>query len=75
MFFLGSWVSQRCLKGNFDAFCALTGPVAAGMVNRFGCRAVGFGGTLVATVSVFVSAFMPSIELMIVSYGIFAGKS
>ena len=52
----------------------IAGPVAAGLVNRFGCRAVGIGASLLATVSVFASAFMPSIELMIVSYGVFAGK-
>ncbi|VDN99770.1 unnamed protein product [Rodentolepis nana] len=51
----------------------IVGPVAAGMVNRFGCRAVGMFGAVLATVSVFISAFMPNIECMIVSYGIFAG--
>ncbi|KAL5963343.1 Monocarboxylate transporter 13 [Taenia solium] len=50
----------------------IVGPVAAGLVNRFGCRAVGIGGSLLATVSMFVSAFMPTIELMLVSYGVFA---
>ncbi|KAL5110853.1 Monocarboxylate transporter 3 [Taenia crassiceps] len=53
----------------------IVGPVAAGLVNRFGCRAVGIGGSLLATVSMFVSAFMPTIELMIVSYGVFAGAA
>ncbi|KAM7537440.1 hypothetical protein Aperf_G00000061611 [Anoplocephala perfoliata] len=53
----------------------IVGPVASGLVNHFGCRAVGFAGALLATVSVFISAFMPSIELMIIFYGIFAGAA
>ncbi|EUB61997.1 Monocarboxylate transporter [Echinococcus granulosus] len=57
------------------AAAALTRPVAAGLVNRYGCRAVGMGGSVLATVSMFVSAFMPTIELMLVSYGFFAGAA
>ncbi|CDS42798.1 Major facilitator superfamily locus tagral substrate transporter [Echinococcus multilocularis] len=53
----------------------IVGPVAAGLVNRYGCRAVGMGGSVLATVSMFVSAFMPTIELMLVSYGFFAGAA
>nr|CDS34258.1 monocarboxylate transporter [Hymenolepis microstoma] len=53
----------------------IVGPVAAGMVNRFGCRAVGMFGAVLATLSMFISAFMPNIECMIVSYGIFAGAA
>ncbi|VDL64016.1 unnamed protein product [Hymenolepis diminuta] len=45
------------------------------MVNRFGCRAVGMFGAILATVSMFISAFMPKIEWMIISYGIFAGAA
>lgn len=53
---------------------SLLGPLVAGLVNKFGCRNVGVGGALVATVGMFVSAFMPTIEMMIVSYGIIAGE-
>nr|CDS34256.2 monocarboxylate transporter [Hymenolepis microstoma] len=53
----------------------IIGPIAAGLVNRFGCRAVGIGASVLASVSMFASAFMPNIEWMIVSYGIFAGSA
>lgn len=49
------------------------GPVAAGLVNKFGCRAVAIAGSLSATVAMFVSAFMPTIGLMLFTYGIVAG--
>ncbi|VDN97047.1 unnamed protein product [Rodentolepis nana] len=53
----------------------IIGPIAAGLVNRFGCRAVGMGASVLASVSMFASAFMPSVEWMIVTYGIFAGSA
>ncbi|VDD78945.1 unnamed protein product [Mesocestoides corti] len=69
---------QLCLI-HFSRFKASqilsVGPVAAGLVNKFGCRAVGVAGSLLATVSMFASAFMPTIELMLISYGVIAGES
>ncbi|VDM00703.1 unnamed protein product [Schistocephalus solidus] len=45
------------------------------MVNKFGCRTIGVTGALLASVSVFASAFAPTIEVMLVIYGVIAGIS
>ncbi|BHF65242.1 hypothetical protein SprV_0200825200 [Sparganum proliferum] len=69
-------VAKVMLTGSFLAgFYQLVGPIAAGLVNKFGCRTIGVTGALLASVSVFASAFAPTIEIMMVVYGVIAGIS
>ncbi|KAL7063898.1 hypothetical protein AAHC03_05283 [Spirometra sp. Aus1] len=69
-------VAKVMLTGSFLAgFYQLVGPIAAGLVNKFGCRTIGVTGALLASVSVFASAFAPTIEIMMVIYGVIAGIS
>jgi len=50
-----------------------TGPVASLLVNRFGCRVVSIVGSVIAGVAFAVSQFSPSIEVMILIYGVMGG--
>lgn len=49
------------------------GPIAAALVNKFGCRPVAIAGAAVAAVSFFVSTFSPNIQCMILFYGFCGG--
>ncbi|XP_052216344.1 monocarboxylate transporter 12-like isoform X2 [Dreissena polymorpha] len=51
----------------------LSGPLTSAFVNRFGCRAVAFVGTLVATSGFLISAFASSVLWLYVSFGLIAG--
>ncbi|CAH1795975.1 unnamed protein product [Owenia fusiformis] len=45
------------------------GPVAGGLVKKFGCRAVSIAGSLLAAASFFASTFSPNVDALIVLYG------
>lgn len=49
------------------------GPIAAALVNKFGCRPVAIAGAAFASVSFFISTFSPSIQCMILFYGFCGG--
>ena len=51
------------------------GPIAAALVNKFGCRPVAIAGAAFASLSFFVSTFSPNIECMIVFYGFCGGRN
>ena len=51
-----------------------SGPIAAALVNKFGCRPVAIAGAAFASVSFFVSTFSPNIQCMILFYGFCGGK-
>ncbi|XP_076443065.1 uncharacterized protein LOC143281696 [Babylonia areolata] len=55
------------------AMYMLSGPVTAYLVERWGCRLVGFCGGLVAALGVAGSAYAPNIHLFILSFGVVAG--
>lgn len=54
-------------------FCS--GPIVAGLANQFGCRIVVMIGALITSLMYFLSAFAPSIEVIIVTCGIVGGLS
>ncbi|CAH1795978.1 unnamed protein product [Owenia fusiformis] len=45
------------------------GPIAGGLANKFGCRAVSIAGSLLAAASFFASTFSPNVDALIVLYG------
>ncbi|XP_076442372.1 uncharacterized protein LOC143281198 [Babylonia areolata] len=51
----------------------VSGPVTAYLVERWGCRLVGFCGGVVAALGVAGSAYAPNIHLFILSFGVVAG--
>ncbi|VDP99294.1 unnamed protein product [Trichobilharzia regenti] len=53
----------------------MIGPIAAALTNKFGCRPVALFGSCLASVSIFVSAFMPNVEMLTVTFGITAGSA
>ncbi|CAH8478772.1 unnamed protein product [Schistosoma rodhaini] len=53
----------------------MIGPFAAALTNKFGCRKVALFGCALASVSIFVSSLMPTVNALIITFGILAGSS
>ena len=49
------------------------GPIVGGLVNKFGCRPVCMAGGLVACISLILSTFVPSVPLLMLTYGLMGG--
>ena len=58
----------------FSLILHISGPIAAALVNKFGCRPVAIAGAAFASISFFVSTFSPNIQCMILFYGFCGGK-
>ncbi|CAC5426294.1 unnamed protein product [Mytilus coruscus] len=63
-----SWVTSL-LVGCY----LLAGPVAGVLANRFGCRKVVMGGTLISVIGLLVSTVSPNVEVLIITFGIITG--
>ena len=50
------------------------GPLAAIFVERFGARATAFFGCLLAFVGLLIASFMPYFSLVVIFFGLVAGK-
>lgn len=57
----------------FMAMPLLSGPVASFLTDRYGCRKVTIIGSILASIGFFVSAFTDSVEMLCLTFGIFAG--
>ncbi|CAH8449891.1 unnamed protein product [Schistosoma turkestanicum] len=53
----------------------MIGPFAAALTNKFGCRTVALFGCTLASVSIFVSALMPTVNALIITFGILTGSA
>ncbi|TNN13090.1 Monocarboxylate transporter 14 [Schistosoma japonicum] len=53
----------------------MIGPFAAALTNKFGCRSVALFGCILASVSIFISALMPTVNGLIITFGILAGSA
>ncbi|XP_071176744.1 monocarboxylate transporter 14-like [Mytilus edulis] len=51
----------------------LAGPVAGVLANRFGCRKVVMGGTLISVIGLLISTVSPNVEVLIITFGIITG--
>ena len=59
-----SWI------GSSDfGLCLCSGPVAASLVNRYGCRLVTILGTIISVLATIMATMAPNISYMIVSHG------
>ena len=56
------------------AFHLFAGPLTSTLVNLLGIRKVAIIGTFVASVSFALSVIAPSIDVLIVTYGVLGGK-
>lgn len=57
----------------FMAMPLLSGPIASFLTDRYGCRKVTIIGSLLASIGFFVSAFTDSVEMLCLTFGVFAG--
>ncbi|KAL8616123.1 hypothetical protein ACOMHN_066610 [Nucella lapillus] len=53
----------------------IAGPVVSALTNKFGCRLVVMVGSVVAGVAFLASSQAPSVDFLIVSYGVVGGES
>ena len=59
-----SWI------GSSDfGLCLCSGPIAASLVNRYGCRLVTILGTIISVLATIMATMAPNISYMIVSEG------
>lgn len=50
-----------------------TGPVVSALANKFGCRAVCIGGSILASAAFVLSTFSQSINMLMLTYGVLGG--
>jgi len=50
------------------------GPLVALLTRMFGCRVVTVSGSLIAATAIFSSSFATSINVLVVTHGIIAGR-
>lgn len=66
--------SKSALVGSLLVGCYLmAGPVVSALANRFGCRKVTILGSVLTCVAFLISTNSPSIEVLILTYGIIGG--
>lgn len=49
------------------------GPIVSALTNKFGCRPVAITGSIISTVAFVLSVFAPSIDILILTYGVIGG--
>ena len=54
--------------------CDWSGPVVSALTNKFGCRPVAVAGSVIASAGFLIRTMAPSIDVLIVTYGIIGGK-
>lgn len=57
----------------FVAMPSICGPIASALTDRFGCRPIMIAGSVIAAIGCFASAFVNSIGLLCLTFGIVAG--
>ena len=50
-----------------------TGPIVGALVNKFGCRIVCISGSLIACLGFIISAYSPTLPVLLLSYGLLGG--
>ena len=52
----------------------IMGPIAAGLVNRFGCRVTAIAGCIISATSIIISGIAPNIATLFITTGLFTGN-
>ena len=52
----------------------LVGPIAADLVNRFGCRVIAITGSIISATSIIISGVAPNIATLFITTGFFTGN-
>jgi Mg2+/citrate symporter len=53
----------------------VAGPVVSALTNKFGCRTVCIAGSVIGCVAFILSTFSPSVNVLMLTYGVMGGKS
>lgn len=69
-----SWGSCPTWFVTCKCFCIFIGPIAAALANKFGCRPVAIVGSIWSTIAFFASTYSPTIDILIVTYGVLGGE-
>ena len=57
----------------FISMPLIFGPVASALTNRYGCRWTTIAGSLIASIGCIASAYVDSIEMLCITFGIISG--
>ncbi|XP_054717390.1 monocarboxylate transporter 12-B-like [Uloborus diversus] len=72
--FYGSPKGKTAWIGSLLSGCYLSaGPVVSALTNKFGCRPVTIAGSIVACLGFLLSIVAPSVDVLMITYGIMAG--
>ena len=52
-----------------------TAPFTSALINVFGCRKIAMTGGLIASLAFGLSALVPNIDMLILTYGVLGGKT
>ncbi|XP_060068749.1 monocarboxylate transporter 9-like [Ylistrum balloti] len=63
----------QLLSSVINGVAYIVGPISGSFANRFGCRTATGLGIIIASVGIFFSTFSPSLDVMILLYGIIGG--
>lgn len=72
-YFGGSKGKTQILGSVLNGAYLTLGPVVGALVNKFGCRKVAICGAFISTIGLFLSTFSPTLEVMILLYGVVGG--
>ena len=61
------------LPSLFSGMMFLMGPLAGFLTERFGCRCITIVGAITMAVGMFTSAFVPTLPLLYVTFGVVSG--
>ncbi|KAK7087697.1 hypothetical protein V1264_021714 [Littorina saxatilis] len=61
------------VSATLNGVCLIVGPLVSVFVTRYGCRGVAMFGSVLGAVAFVVSTFSPSIEVLIITYGLIGG--
>ena len=63
-----SWVGS-ILAGVY----LMSGPIVGGLVNKFGCRPVCIGGSIISCFGIAISTLSPNVPVLMITYGVIGG--
>ncbi|CAH1796576.1 unnamed protein product [Owenia fusiformis] len=70
----GESVSKTAFVGSLvPGMYLMSGPFVSALANKVGCRAVTIVGAVIACLSFILSTFSPSLDVLIITYGIMGG--
>jgi MFS family permease len=72
-YFDGSQAKTALAGSLLPGLFLMSGPLASGLVNHYGCRLVTIAGGIIAAAAFIISTFSPNVDVLILTYGVLGG--